>query len=138
MARRPLAVRARAKAKAEANQRQRRARLAEDAVAEHVTAAGMRILDRNLRVRQLELDIVAVDGDAVVVVEVRTRGRTSWAKALTTVDAKKRDRLRRAAKLLWARRFSKMPGINRMRFDVAAVDLDAPSPSVEYIRAAFT
>lgn len=98
----------------------------------------MRILDRNLRVHQLELDIVAVDGEAIAVIEVRTRGKTSWAKALATVDFKKRDRLRRAAKLLWARRFCKMPGIERMRFDVAAVDLsDEAAPHVEYVRAAF-
>jgi putative endonuclease len=99
----------------------------------------MRILDRNLRVHQLELDIVAVDGDVIAVIEVRTRGATSWAKALATVDHKKRDRLRRAAKLLWARRFSKMPSINRMRFDVVAVDLtDEAAPTIDYIRAAFT
>lgn len=118
--------------------RHARARLAEDVAAEHVSAAGMRILDRNLRVHELELDIVAIDGDAIAVVEVRTRGKTSWAKALATVDHKKRDRLRRAAKLLWARRFSKMAGITRMRFDVAAVDLsDEAAPRVEYVRAAF-
>ncbi len=98
----------------------------------------MRILDRNLRVHQLELDIVAVDGDAIAIIEVRTRGRRSWAKALQTVDNKKRDRLRRAAKLLWARRFSKMPGVQRMRFDVVAVDLaDESAPTIDYIRAAF-
>ncbi len=119
--------------------RQRRGKLAEDAAAEHVSAAGMRILHRNLRVHQLELDIVAVDGDAIAIIEVRTRGKTSWARALTTVDRRKQDRLRRAAKLLWARRFSKMPGIQRMRFDVVAVDLDGDGgPTIEYVRAAFT
>ena len=98
----------------------------------------MHILDRNLRVHQLELDIVALDGAVIAIVEVRTRGRSSWAKALASVDRKKRDRLRRAAKLLWARRFSSMRGVERMRFDVAAVDLDGEGgPSVEYVRAAF-
>lgn len=126
-----------AKAKAKAD-RHRKGRLAEDAVADHVSAAGMRVLERNLRVKQLEIDIVAIDGDAIAIVEVRTRGSSSWAKALASVDHKKRHRLTRAAKLLWASRFSKMPGIKRMRFDVAAVDLaDEDAPIVEYIRAAF-
>ena len=98
----------------------------------------MRILDRNLRVKQLELDIVAIDGDVVAIVEVRTRGKGSWAKALASVDHKKRDRLKRAAKLLWAKRFSKLPGITRMRFDVAAVTLEADGSSeIDYVRAAF-
>lgn len=106
--------------------------------AEHVAAAGLEILDRNLRVHQLELDIVARDANVIAIIEVRTRGRGSWAKALATVDHKKQDRLRRAAKLLWARRFSKMTGIERLRFDVVAVDLrDETAPAVDYVRAAF-
>ena len=106
-------------------------------MAVHVAREGMHILERNLRVHQLELDIVALDADAVAVIEVRTRGTRSWASALSSVDHKKRDRLQRAAKLLWARRFSKMPGVTRMRFDVAAVDLVQGEPVVEYVRAAF-
>ncbi len=98
----------------------------------------MRVLERNLRVHELEVDIVAVDGDAIAVIEVRTRGTRAWATALASVDHKKRDRLRRAASLLWARRFSKMPGIARVRFDVAAVDLNGTEPVVHYVRAAFT
>jgi putative endonuclease len=107
---------------------------AEEAAAAHVLAAGMRILERNLRVHRLELDIVALDGDAVVVIEVRLRGPGAWTRALSSIDRKKRDRLRRAAQLLWTRRFSKMPGVARMRFDVAAVGEDG---SIEYVRAAF-
>ena len=118
--------------------RRRRAQLAEQVAAEHVSAAGLIILDRNLRVHQLELDIVARDVDVIAIIEVRTRGHGSWAKALATVDYKKQDRLRRAAKLLWARRFSKMAGIERVRFDVVAVDLaDETAPIVDYVRAAF-
>ncbi len=98
----------------------------------------MEVLELNLRVHQLELDIVARDGNVIAIIEVRTRGRGSWAKALASVDGRKRERLRRAAKLLWARRFSKMADVQRMRFDVVAVDLDhAAGVKVEYVRAAF-
>ena len=51
----------------------------------------------------------------------------------------KRQRLSRAAAILWSRRLSKMTGVERVRFDVASVDLDSSAePLVEYIRAAFT
>jgi putative endonuclease len=111
---------------------------AEDAAVAHVAGLGMRVLDRNVRVGHLEIDIVACDGPVVVVIEVRTRGATAWQRALGSIDPRKRERLRRAAAVLWAKRLSKLPGVDRLRFDVASVDLEAPGgPSVEYLRAAF-
>jgi putative endonuclease len=115
-----------------------RGRAAEDAAAEHVVARGMRLVERNLRVGKLEIDIVARDGPDIALVEVRARGPTAWQRALGSVGHVKQRRLRDAGKLLWARRFSKWPGVERVRFDVAAVDLEAPGgPRVEYLRAAF-
>ncbi len=98
----------------------------------------MTVLARNLRVGYLEVDIVARDGPTMVVVEVRCRGRGAWLRPLDTVDGMKRARLRRAAAILWSRKWRRMPGIERVRFDVAAVDLDGDDgPEVEYVRAAF-
>jgi putative endonuclease len=112
--------------------------LAEQAVADFLLRQGYTIIGRNVRVGQLEVDILARHGDAVAVVEVRTRGGRSWQSALDSVGATKRERLRRAAQVLWNRRFCRMPGIERMRFDVASVQFDASGEAkVEYIRAAF-
>ncbi len=118
--------------------RARRGALAERIAARHVARLGMTVLHRNLRVGYLEIDIVAREGRSMVVVEVRSRGGGSWLRALDTISAVKRHRLRRAAAILWARRWRKLPGIDRVRFDVASVDLDRlGEPSVEYVRAAF-
>ena len=115
-----------------------RGRAAEDAAARHVEGLGMRVVERNLRVGRLEIDIVAQDGEVIALVEVRTRGRGAWQSAAGSIGHVKQGRLRSAAKLLWARRFSKWRGIERVRFDVAAVNLDAPDgPRVDYLRAAF-
>jgi putative endonuclease len=54
------------------------------------------------------------------------------------VDAKKRATLVRAAERLWRERLSKMPGVMRVRLDVAAVTFDGDGTQVEYIEAAFT
>jgi putative endonuclease len=111
---------------------------AEQIAREHLVRAGLEILATNLRVGRLELDIVAREGVVVVVVEVRTRGAGAWVRALDSVDRRKRERVRRAGERLWIERFAVDPRVERMRFDVAAVNLDAPGgPTVEIVRAAF-
>ena len=118
--------------------RARRGALAERIAARHVADLGMIVLERNLRVGHLEIDILAREAHSIVVVEVRCRGSGSWLRALDTIGGVKRRRLRRAAAILWARRWRKLPGIERVRFDVASVDLDSlGAPHVEYVRAAF-
>lgn len=44
----------------------------EDLAAEHLRKAGYRIVERNVRTRYGEIDIVAEDGGCIVFVEVRT------------------------------------------------------------------
>jgi len=106
--------------------------------ATHLRRAGYTILGRNVRVGHLELDLVVRDGDAVVVVEVRARGRGAWAAPLATIDLAKRDKLRRAATLLWRRRWSRWRWAQRVRFDVVSVHLDqAEGPQIIHVRAAF-
>ena len=74
---------------------------AELAVSDYVTARGCTILHSNLRVGRLEIDLVARDGPVVAVIEVRTRGASSWQRALDSVGPKKRARLRTAGDRLW-------------------------------------
>jgi putative endonuclease len=73
---------------------------AEGLVAVHLAERGWAILGRNTRVGRAELDIVAVDPGppaALVVVEVRRRGRRDFGLAEETVDHRKRARLWAAA-----------------------------------------
>jgi putative endonuclease len=118
-------------------ERARRGARAEQLAAEHLEDHGYRILDRNLRVGRLEIDILARHGDAAVVVEVRTRGAGAWQSALASIGHDKQLRLRRAGQILWSRRFRHDPDVKTLRFDVAAVDLEAEPPVVELVRAAF-
>jgi putative endonuclease len=91
----------------------------------------------NVRVGKLEIDVIARDGPVVVIVEVRTRGPGSYVRALDSIDARKRARVRRAGERLWRERFSRTPGLERMRFDAAAVTfLPSGEALVEHIRAA--
>jgi putative endonuclease len=78
---------------------QRAGAAAERLVAERLLAAGWRILGRNVRIGRDELDLVAIDPGppaALVVVEVRWRGRRDFGLAEESFDRRKRLALRRA------------------------------------------
>jgi putative endonuclease len=119
-------------------QRQARGRIAEDAAADFLHEHGYDILARNVRVGRLEIDLLARDGSAVVVVEVRTRQAGSWFGGIGSVTLEKRRRLRRAGQSLWMSRFAADATVQTMRFDIVSVHLEADSPPrFEHIRAAF-
>lgn len=62
--------------------------------------AGMTVLDRNWRCDAGEIDVVARDGDTLVVCEVKTRSSTVFGSPLEAVTPAKAARLRRLA-LRW-------------------------------------
>jgi putative endonuclease len=70
-------------------------RYGEQVAADHLQACGLRVLDRNWRCRQGEIDIVAQDGSCLVVCEVKTRRSTAYGTAAEAVTAVKLGRLRR-------------------------------------------
>lgn len=110
---------------------------AEQAAADFLRAQGLEILDRNFRRRLGELDIIARDGDVLVIAEVRTRSSDQFGGAAASVDLRKQTRLIRAAhQLLQQRReLSKL----RVRFDVLVVaEVGHESPRVEWLRHAFS
>jgi putative endonuclease len=105
---------------------------AELAVADYLFASGFDVLARNLRVGPYELDVVARRGPLVVATEVRTRGPTSFVGPFASVGWEKRRRLRAAVERLWRRSLARMPGVARVRIDVAAVTFRGRETFVEY------
>jgi putative endonuclease len=91
----------------------------------------------NLRLGPLEIDIVARQRGVIAVVEVRTRGKGSYTRALGSIGWAKRQRLKRAASRLWRERYRHDLSVDTIRFDAAAVFLNETPPRIEYIRAAF-
>ncbi|MDF5752709.1 YraN family protein [Spongiactinospora sp. TRM90649] len=66
----------------------------EQMAVDFLRARGWEVLDRNWRCREGELDIVARDGQALVVVEVKTRSGRTHGTALEAVNPLKLARLR--------------------------------------------
>ncbi len=69
----------------------------EQAAAEYLETEGFRILARNWRCADGEIDIVAVDRQTLVACEVKTRSGSRYGTPLESVSRLKRNRLRRLA-----------------------------------------
>ena len=69
----------------------------EQAAVDYLEGCGFRILDRNWRCAEGEIDIVAVERHTFVVCEVKTRSGTRYGTPLEAVGRVKRNRLRKLA-----------------------------------------
>ena len=69
----------------------------EDLAAEYLLGEGYRILERNATFKVGELDIVALDGDTLVFVEVRSRSDPDQVHPAATVTRRKQRQIVRAA-----------------------------------------
>lgn len=86
--------------------------------ARHLTERGLRILARNFRCEDGELDIIAADGEILVGCEVKTRRSTRYGSPLDAVDPLKVDRVHRLTRR-WAQE-NAYP-YERVRVDVVTV-----------------
>src|SRR6202045_1066135 len=87
----------------------------EQAAAEYLESAGLRILDRLWRCAGGELDIVAVVRHVLVVCEVKSRTGLRYGSPLEAVGRAKRARLRRLA-VQWI-------NAHGVRFDQVRIDV---------------
>lgn len=93
-------------------------RYGEDVAARHLQECGLVVLDRNWRCDAGEIDIVARDGDVLVVCEVKTRRGLGYGEPVAAVTARKLRRLRSLA-LRWVDERGVHP--TDIRFDVVGV-----------------
>ena len=109
-------------------------RSGEDTAACWLEHRGYTILTRNFRVREGEIDIVALQGNTVVFVEVKWRRNTRFAAPGESVSLHKQARLRQAAALWMAAN-----GEQNARFDVIEIvqGLSEIAPRIHHIVDAF-
>lgn len=104
----------------------------------HLEHAGLRTLAVNAGYRGGELDLVMLDpadGGTVVFVEVRYRASAAFGGGLASVDATKRRKLVRAARLylLSHPKLAQSP----CRFDVAEASGNPGTPQIGWVKDAF-
>ena len=104
----------------------------EQIAADALTAEGMQIVERNWRCSEGEIDIIARDGDELVVCEVKTRRGLGYGTPLESITRAKMHRLRRLA-VRWAMAHDCcLP----LRIDAIGVLLEGPEPVIHHVRGA--
>jgi putative endonuclease len=102
---------------------------AEESAARYLAERGLRIIERNFRVRGGEIDLICRDGAAVVFVEVRLRHRSDYGGAAASITAAKQAKIVMAARH-WLVRHGECP----CRFDCVLLD----GEHIEWLRDAFS
>lgn len=105
----------------------------EDLAVAFLSKLGYKIIDRNFRIRGGEIDIIAMDGNVVVYVEVKTRSTHQFGTPEESVTYHKLKFLERASRFYRASN-SKLPQLERI--DVVAIDLSESRPKIKLIKNA--
>lgn len=108
----------------------------ESAAASFLEGLGYRIVERQMRSRQGELDLVALDRDVIVFVEVKTRTTTASGHPFEAVTPAKQRKMTHAA-LAYLKRRGWLE--RRARFDVISIvwPTDASEPTITHYVNAF-
>lgn len=94
------------------------ARRGEDAAAAYLERIGLTVVERNWRCSAGEIDVIALDGETVVIVEVKTRKSESAGTPEEAVSRTKQTRLRRVTRHYLA--YAGLGDVD-VRFDVIAI-----------------
>jgi len=108
-------------------------RAGEALAAEHLLRLGFTIIERNVRTRHGEIDLIAFDGHTLVFVEVKSR--RADPRAIPAMDSEQAPlvglrrpqqlRLRALASAWLGETSSRRPAAREIRFDAIGVTLDA-------------
>jgi putative endonuclease len=114
--------------------KQRVGRTGEDLAVEYLQRQGYRIITRNYRTRQAEIDIVARHKGVIVFVEVKTRRGKDFGHPKWAVTPAKQRKISMAA-LEYLKQHQAMQ--SRARFDVVTIQTLDDKPCIEVIANAF-
>ena len=92
-----------------------------------------KILETNWRYKRDELDIIAMDGIELVIVEVKTRSSEYFGDPEESVDEAKMQRLVRAAEEYIEQNLLE----NECRYDIISIILNNDKTNIRHIKDAF-
>jgi putative endonuclease len=95
-----------------------------------MTDAGLKLVAKNFRCKQGELDLIMMDGQTLVVVEVRFRKSDRFGGAASSVTKSKQARIIAATQVYLSSQKTDRP----IRFDVVAL---AGNGNIHWIKNAF-
>jgi len=94
----------------------------EEKACSYLSSLGYKILHKNFRKNYVEIDIIALDGETLVVVEVKTRKGNSFGRAEESITRSKYQSLEKAA-LLYQNLHPKM--FQSIRIDFVSLNIDS-------------
>lgn len=108
-------------------------KLGEELAVNYLTGKGYKILERNWRNIHKEVDIIAMDGPDLVIVEVKTRQSDEYGDPDLAVTKRKQRMLIAAANAYITRNKLDV----ETRFDIVSIILKDSEPVIEHIEDAF-
>ena len=110
-------------------------RAGEKAAADFLSKKGYKILQQNYLLPDGEIDIVAQDGQTLVMVEVKTRKSNNFGKPYEAVtEAKQRRMIKLARQFMFRFRVLRLP----VRFDIVSITGTTPEDfEIEHFAEAF-
>ena len=110
-------------------------KLGEDLACDYLKKLGYKIIERNFRIRGGEIDVIALDGQTLVYVEVKTRTSHQFGLPEESITYHKMKFLERSAKFYRANRKNlTLPALERI--DFVGVDVSSGKPKVNLIKNA--
>jgi putative endonuclease len=108
-------------------------RAGEERAARHLVSAGYTLIERNWRCAQGEIDIVALQGEELAFVEVKTRRSIAYGHPFEAIDSRKKRRMWGLAHA-WAVANPDHARGRRIRLDVVGIVGQDPSTgSLEHV-----
>lgn len=107
------------------------AREGEEIATNYLKKLGYKIIDRNFRARNTEIDIVATKDNVLVFVEVKTRTSEKFGTPLESINYFKLKSLIKAAEHY---KISHKNLPEALRIDAISVDLSSKDPKIEHIQ----
>lgn len=110
-------------------------RWGEEVAANYLTERGYKIVQRNVYLKNGEIDLIMLDGDTLVFVEVKTRSQLLYGTPAESVNRKKQQKLRELALA-----YFQLQGLyySSFRFDVCSVVHSTGKPvEIQHIPYAF-
>lgn len=99
----------------------------ESLAAEFLSQQGLGLLERNYYTRLGEIDLIMQDGDTLVFIEVRSRTNADFIDPVTSINARKQQRMRRAAQVYL--KHHRLTNKVKARIDVLGILQDAHGPT---------
>ncbi len=96
---------------------------------------GLKLVERNFNCRFGEIDLIMREKSALVFVEVRLRKNNRFGHPAETIDARKRERLRRTATTYLKKTFGTID--TDCRFDVVTITGDRTKHDTQWLKDAF-